>query len=129
MEYIEHFNKAVKRSFGQNFDNKTMNAIEKYKLKFRYNNYYETLESLGFSVGIEFMVQTVIREESDEVIGYIPSLKFHDNNPVTGKFEVVEFGQYNSINKAYEYIVKEQLYRLMRINNIEEILKIDTASA
>jgi hypothetical protein len=119
---MEYFNRSIKELFRLNPSNKTLTIIEDFRKRFGFKDYYQTLDSLGFKVGVEYLVQQVWDEERSCVHSYIPSLKLHTNNPLTGKFEIIELSEFKSINKAYGYTAKEQVYRLMEISNLEKFI-------
>jgi len=123
MKHIESFNRFIKGMFEQNPSDKTLAVIENFRQKGNYKDYYTALDSLGLRVGVEYLVQPVWEEESGDTISYIPSIKLHKDNPLTGKFEIIEFSELKSVNKAYEYVAKEQVYRLMNIPNLEELAR------
>ncbi len=122
--YIAAFNKSAKTAISYGLTPRLLSALVKYKSKFKTRDYYETLDSLGFSIGVEFMVQPVFDESSDLIASYIPSIKYHRGNPLTGKFEIKELSECSSINKAYRYMAKEHLYALMNIDDIETHLDL-----
>lgn len=122
MKYISYFNNAVEGLFRQSPLNTTLATIENFKKQWRYRDYYQTLDALGFKVGVEYFVQQVWDEDIDEVISYVPSLKLHDGNPLTGRLEVIEFSEFKSADKAYGYIAKELIYRLMNIRSLDALI-------
>ncbi len=69
---MDGFNRSIERLIKQKPNNKTLIAIKSYKDRFNLRDYYTTLDKPGFSIGIEFMVEDVLREKSRKIIGYIP---------------------------------------------------------
>jgi len=120
--YIKAFNKSIENLIKQTPQDETLCTISKYKAKWASKDYYNTLDAIGFKVGIEYLVANVNDDNTDDTIGYMPILKFHKNNPLTQKYDEVEFSTYPSIDKAYAYIAKEHIYRLRRVTNLERFL-------
>lgn len=114
MQYITSFNKSIKKLIDQSSNDKVLQAIEDFRRRGMYPDYYQALDSLGLKVRVEYLVQTVLNI-NDNIVEYIPTIKLHENNPINGKFGMIEFCQYRSIDKAYSYIAKEYIYRLMSI--------------
>jgi hypothetical protein len=122
MEHVGCFNKTIKRMLKDNPSNKTLNTIEVYRKKKLSRDYYSMLDFVGTRVGLEFLVQPVFNESADKVTSYIPSIKIHPNKSKTGKAEIEELTEFKSIKKAYEYMAKEYVYRLMRIENLADFI-------
>ena len=125
MKYIEAFNNSAKRAIKLGLTDELISAIESYKKKFNYKDYYITLDNLGFSLGVEFIVQPVVDNISLETVAWAPSIKYHNGNPITGQYSISEFAHYKSMTKAYAVMAKEHLYVLMTINHIYDWLKLD----
>lgn len=122
MNHIEYFNASVNQLMIQGPHNSTLAIVQNFKLKGNYPDFYQALDSLGFKIGIEYLVQQVWDDASGEVKSYVPALKLHDGNPLTGKFEVIEFAEFKSAAKAYAYVAKEQVYKLMSIPDLEQLV-------
>lgn len=121
MKHIDHFNKSIKKMYEQMPTDITLGVIEKYRRTWNYLDYYQTLDRLGFKLGIEYVVQQVFNEDEGEV-SFVPSIKLQKDNPLNGQFEVIELREFKSVAKAYSYIAKEFVYRLMNIRDLENCI-------
>ncbi len=99
-----------------------MQLIEKFRKERGFKDYYQALDSLGVRTGIEFMVLSVWDEDKGKVASFIACLKLKHGNKESGDPEIIELREFKSENKAYEYIAKEQVYRLRSIGNLKEII-------
>src|SRR5690606_13252085 len=99
------FNRQIAQISKQEPVSKVKKIIDRYKAERRHRDYYETLGSLGLKVGIEFSVELVYDLKKDEVVGYLPSIKYHVDNPLnhtSGTFPLrCEDDYFKVATKAY----------------------------
>uniref|UniRef100_UPI0040488B96 hypothetical protein n=2 Tax=Roseivirga sp. TaxID=1964215 RepID=UPI0040488B96 len=86
----------------------------------RFLDYYEAQDALGFRMGIEFRVEPIINEDTDQIIGWHAYLQFHKENVLNDNRRTVPMGEFKTEAKAHEYIAKQHFYKLCEIDNVVE---------
>lgn len=119
------FNRRIKKFLSENPEStasKKIKILEKFNPKFQ--SYYELFDSLLLELGISMIIDEKVTKKS-RTIGYIPSLEYHTGNMLKEKSGVVQLINENSplsLNKCYDNLAKNLLYRLMKVPNLEQLI-------
>ena len=96
------------------------------KIEQKYTNskdYYSILDSIAFKAGIGILSIPVL-DNNNKDLGFQPHIKYYPDNLLLEipRTESLAHGNFMPLDKCYEFLAKELLYRLIRIENIDEIL-------
>jgi hypothetical protein len=90
-------------------------------------NYYYIFDSVLVDIGVHFNVIPYYKDEySEKVIGYLPLIRYCDNNKINQEpreeYLVDRNNFYKSERKCWAFLAKELVYMLMRVDDLEEKL-------
>ena len=126
MNHIDSFNKEVINLISLYPEDETLELIKRYKESKRYKDYYMTLDSLGFKIKFSYLVVFGTTEKNKNT--FIPCVKFYPKNPFGEEPRTVELvendNSFKSLNKCYSYLAKEYIYRLMKLENLKNLISI-----
>lgn len=120
------FNQRIKKFLleePESTASKTIRRIEKFNPNF--NSYYQLFDDFAFELGLG-MIASEIVNKNYKTIGYIPSIKYYLDNPLNEEPRIDKLISESlplSLNKCYEFLAKELLYRIMNISNLETVIK------
>lgn len=85
--------------------------------------FYGMFDDFAFKLGLNFNAVPFYNERNDKLMGYIPYLVFSNEN----KFGIEKGEQRISstpikLDKCYEMIAKEVLYKIQAIPNLEKVI-------
>lgn len=91
-----------------------------------YKSYFSIFDDLTFRLGMGFL-NTAVLNESDKIIGYVPQFKFYPENLISEKDEITDLvsSAHPMTRKgSMTFLTKEVVYKLMRIKNLNELIKV-----
>lgn len=115
LNYRAAFTKAIKRIKKANPENPIIIRMDSMIKSNGYLDYYEAQEDLGVRMGIDFRVRQV---EVRKTVVWKAYLQVRSRNTSDEIEEVTYNGEYKSEAKAYEYVAKQHLYKLLEAYNI-----------
>lgn len=120
MEITNSINKAFRNLSRQYPANLFIQVLNEYKEKRGYKDYYETLDSFGFTIGIEYQLHEVYNK-NDKLQGFQPILKYSPWNPLGKDAGFSELSNPMPLTKAAAYLAKEYMYRLQGKANLWDL--------
>lgn len=123
--YIKKFDKKIEELIELNLHDDCLKVIIEFKDKKKYDSFYMTLDDIGSIIGLEFMMKKLLNKNYN-LIGYIPSIKYTNENPLKQEKGILHLidknSPFTSQLKAHEYLAKRYIYLLMRIPNLRELV-------
>jgi len=123
--YIKKFDKKIEELIELNPNDDCLKAIVEFKNKKKYDSFYGALGDMGFGIGVEYRMEQLLNKNYN-LIGYIPSIKYTNENPLKQEVGICSLidknSPFTSQLKAYEYLAKKYVYLLMRISNLRELV-------
>lgn len=101
----------------------TIKKLESYYPNFR--SYYSLFDEFSFRLGIGIIAKEVVGSKTNKTIGYVPCLKYYADNLLKEEPRVEPLVSGTTplkLNHCYDYLAKELLYRIMRIQNLEAFM-------
>lgn len=114
-------NKEVSRLKKAFPNNKMLNLLDEFKKLKRYKTYEGALDAFAFKFGLG-MVCPPLENSKGKFVGYVPMIKYYPDNALNFQNETEKFTPNKSLGKCYEYLTKEIIYRLMRVESPEKYL-------
>lgn len=85
-------------------------------------DYYQMFDSVLFGLGVSFAVTTII-DDQDREIGFLPWVRYHENNkvqvPPKEDYLINPASPFQSEIQCQKYLAKELVYMLMRVENLQ----------
>ena len=75
-------------------------------------NYHPVFDDFCSRIGMTFLSQSVVNGNS-EIIGYIPCLKFYEENIFGKKPQTIELANFTSLEHCNSILAKEVVYTIM----------------
>ena len=102
---------------------KTIRQIERSNPSFK--SFYILFDDFTYKLGIEMIARDVVNERTGKILGYIPCIKYSSNKFLNEKPRVeplIDSEFPLNLIDCYEYLAKELLYRIMRIQDLDELI-------
>lgn len=118
------FKKAFSEILINNPNSDSSELIKKIRNKYPNNkDLYSILDSISHKAGIGILAIPVV-DTNDRDLGYQPHIKYYPNNLLseTPRTEILAGGNFMPLQKCYEFLAKELIYRLIRVKNIHSIV-------
>ena len=83
-------------------------------------------DSFSFSLGLGILAVEIVGGRNDKTLGYLPYIKYYPGNKLgeePRQHQLISTASLLKLNQCYSYLAKELLYRLMRVDNIEELIE------
>ncbi len=120
------FDKRIKRFLKEQPTSTASRIIRKIENQNpNHDSYYSLFDNFSFEIGLGIIAKEVVNRKTDKTIGYIPFLKYYSDNILNEKPRVVSLTSCSSplsLNQCYDYLAKELLYRIIRIENLDTII-------
>ena len=103
--YIKAFNKNILKVRTYSPDNPVIKFLNQFIIEERFRDYYTALDSIGFSLGIEFRVALIETEKGKDA--WVPHIYFKECNVLDHRQTndpISIINSYLSIDKAYSYV-------------------------
>lgn len=119
------FSRRIKKFLSEQPESNASQTIRKIEiLNPNFNTYYGLFDDFAFKLGLGIIAIEIVNKNY-KTIGYIPSIKYYPDNllneePRTDR--LISEASPLRLNKSYEYMAKELLYRIMRVPNLEELI-------
>lgn len=121
----QSFNKRIKRFLSEQPQSDASDIIRQVeKQNPDFTSHYELFDDFVFKLGLRILVQEIV-SKNHKTIGYIPSIEYYPNNLLKEEPRVAKLVSKLSplsLNKSYEYLAKELLYRLMRVSDFNALI-------
>lgn len=115
---IKSSNQEILELIELNPNSGIIKVLKEWKIQRQLKDYHTTLELIASKLGLSLLMELKNN-------GWIPYFDYKPKNLIgerEGRFALTE-SSFKSIEKCQKYLTKETIYKLMRIYNIEEILK------
>lgn len=102
----------------------TINKIKRFYTN--KSSYYSMFDDIVFKLGIEIIPQEVVDDKTEATLGYIPIIQYNRENKLKEQPHNELLISQNSpmpLFDCYEYLAKKLLYRIMKISNLDELIK------
>lgn len=127
----QSFNRRIKRFLTEQPQSTASTTIRQVvMLNPGHKNYYSLFDSFSFRLGIGIIAQGIINKNG-KTIGYVPSIKYYPGNSLKEEPRVESLISETaplSLSRCYEYLAKELLYRIMRVPDLNSLIKKTTTS-
>ena len=110
----------------ENLNNSDASKAIKFIKKFNFQNsdFCDFFDNFCYKIGIGFENLPLYKEETDKLIGYIPRLKYYPENIFNETEDYVDLSNETlDIKTSSKLLAKETLYRMMRVNNFEQLVE------
>ena len=121
----QSFNKRINRFLIEQPESnasKTIRQIELLNPGFK--SYYGLFDDFAFKLGVSINADE-IGNKNHKTIGYIPSITYHSNNLLKEEprdHRLISEVSPLSLNKCFDYLAKELLYRIMRVPDLDKVI-------
>lgn len=121
------FNNQINQFLKEQPNSSASKLIRKILAEYpKYNSYFSIFDDLTHRVGIGFL-NTPILNKANKIIGYVPQFKFYPENLILEKVAVIDLVSSEhpmTREGSMTFLAKEVIYKLMRIKNINELIKL-----
>ena len=128
MTIYHSFDKRIERFLREQPGSNSSRVIKKLKMHYpECDTYFDIYDTFFSKLGVSFGSFPIFVGKSENVNSYIPVINYSEGNLLNEKSRKEKLYDVNSIitlNKCYEYLAKALTYKIVKIENLEELINI-----